>query len=275
MGSSRCGASKNTMVRRSASRSASREERSPALRGRKPSKQKRSVGRPGQRQGGQHRGGSGRGGDGEAGRHGPFNQPEARIRDGRACRRRSPSPGSCRTRTCVQQVSRLGCLVVLVIADDPAGHGDAEVLHEAVQPPGVLGGDDVRRREQLHAAAPRRRRRCRSASPPGRSCRGRRRRTAAATDAESARGNGGGVIAVGREDRGEEWGRAGFVVHRTSLLPPGRGPPSTAAKGSMGNVTQTPTRPPETGPARPGLRPGRPDGGAAARPGAAQHRPQP
>ena len=43
---SRCGASNSTQVRRSACSSASRARRSPALRGRKPSKQKRSVGRP-------------------------------------------------------------------------------------------------------------------------------------------------------------------------------------------------------------------------------------
>ena len=42
----RCGASKNTIVRCSAARSARRRARSPALRGRKPSKQNRSTGSP-------------------------------------------------------------------------------------------------------------------------------------------------------------------------------------------------------------------------------------
>ena len=43
---SRRGDSKNTMVRRSSRRPASRRARSPALRGGNPSKQNRSVGRP-------------------------------------------------------------------------------------------------------------------------------------------------------------------------------------------------------------------------------------
>ena len=43
---SRCGASKSTAVRRSACSADSRARRSPALRGRKPSKQKRSLGSP-------------------------------------------------------------------------------------------------------------------------------------------------------------------------------------------------------------------------------------
>ncbi|GAA3424697.1 hypothetical protein GCM10018953_18800 [Streptosporangium nondiastaticum] len=43
---SRCGASKNTIVRSSAARAASLRARSPGLRGGKPSKQKRSLGRP-------------------------------------------------------------------------------------------------------------------------------------------------------------------------------------------------------------------------------------
>ena len=42
----RWGASKNTIVRSSAASAASRRARSPALRGRKPSKQNRSTGRP-------------------------------------------------------------------------------------------------------------------------------------------------------------------------------------------------------------------------------------
>ncbi|SCD50173.1 hypothetical protein GA0115240_11156 [Streptomyces sp. DvalAA-14] len=42
----RCGASKYTSVRRSAATSRSRDSRSPALRGRNPSKQKRSTGSP-------------------------------------------------------------------------------------------------------------------------------------------------------------------------------------------------------------------------------------
>ena len=42
----RCGASKNTMVRSSSASPSSRRARSPALRGRKPSKQKRSTGSP-------------------------------------------------------------------------------------------------------------------------------------------------------------------------------------------------------------------------------------
>ena len=42
----RCGASKNTIVRCSAASAASRRDRSPALRGRKPSKQNRSTGSP-------------------------------------------------------------------------------------------------------------------------------------------------------------------------------------------------------------------------------------
>ena len=42
----RCGASKKTIVRSSAARAASRRPRSPALRGRKPSKQNRSTGSP-------------------------------------------------------------------------------------------------------------------------------------------------------------------------------------------------------------------------------------
>ena len=42
----RCGASKKTIVRSSAARAASRRDRSPALRGRNPSKQNRSTGSP-------------------------------------------------------------------------------------------------------------------------------------------------------------------------------------------------------------------------------------
>ncbi len=46
MAASRCGASKNTSVRCSSARAANARERSPARRGRNPSKQNRSTGRP-------------------------------------------------------------------------------------------------------------------------------------------------------------------------------------------------------------------------------------
>ena len=105
-------------------------------------------GQPGERERGQHRGRAGRGGDGEPGGHGPFDQAEARVRDGRHAGVGHHHEGLAGPHL-VQEFAGLGGLVVLVVADDPAGHGDAEVLDQAVQPPGVLGGDDVRRRQQF------------------------------------------------------------------------------------------------------------------------------
>ncbi len=84
----RCGASKKTIVRCSAASSASRRDRSPALRGRKPSKQNRSTGRPGDGERGEHRGGPGHGCDRQVALHRGGDQPVARVGDRRHARRR-------------------------------------------------------------------------------------------------------------------------------------------------------------------------------------------
>ena len=90
------------------------------MRGRNPSKQKRSVGQPGQGQRGQHRGGAGDGGDVQAGGDGAFDQPEARVGDGRHAGVGHHHQGLSGAHQ-VQQFGGLGRLVVLVVADDPAG----------------------------------------------------------------------------------------------------------------------------------------------------------
>ena len=143
---SRCGASNSTAVRRSATSACSRVRRSPALRGRKPSKQKRSLGRP-------------LTASAVVTADGPGTQVTGRSCAAAAATSRYPGsltvgiPASVTSstrrpaRTASSSSGHPLLLVALEAADDPAGRLDAEVGAEPVQAPGVLGGDDVGRGE--------------------------------------------------------------------------------------------------------------------------------
>ena len=152
---SRCGASKNTMVRRSAASAASSRRRSPALRGRKPSKQNRSTGSPDTASAVVTADGPGSAVTGRPAADGGGHQPVAGVGHRRhagvgdhqdvlrrrAARRAARAPGRAR---CRRRRTR------------PARRSDAEVGAQPAQPAGVLGGDDSRRGERVSQRAQRR-----------------------------------------------------------------------------------------------------------------------
>ncbi len=123
--------------------SASRRARSPALRGRNPSKQNRSTGSPDTASAVSTARRPGHGGHGHArldrGRH----QPVARVGDRSACPRRSPAAPA--RRRAAPRASTASAAARCPRSRRRPGRCsvDAEVGGQPPQPPGVLGGDDV------------------------------------------------------------------------------------------------------------------------------------
>ena len=120
--------------------------RSPALRGRNPSKQNRSTGSPDSASATRTADGPGTHGDPDAGGDGRRNQAIAGVGH-----RGHPGVGDQQdagaAREVLDQGRRPGVLVALEVGDDPTGHLEPEVARQPTQPAGVLGGDDVGRRE--------------------------------------------------------------------------------------------------------------------------------
>ncbi len=161
----RCGAAprRRPSSARSSRRPASRRPRSPALRGRKPSKQNRSTGSPETASAASTADGPGTVVTVDVALDGRRDQPEARVGH-----RRHPGVGDqqrpARRLERLDERRRAGGLVALEVGHHPARGRHAEVGAQPPQPAGVLGGHHVGRGELLARAAATRRRPGRSAS---------------------------------------------------------------------------------------------------------------
>src|SRR3954454_13581570 len=153
---SRCGDSKKTIVRRSSARPTSRDRRAPAAqppqRGpplaapprQEPLEAEAVAGQPGDRQRRRHRGGAGHRGHEHAG---VDRRPHQRVAG--IGHRRHAGVGQQQDRLPVgergQQARQPRALHRLVEGHDPPGERDLQIRGQAVQPPGVLDGQDVGR----------------------------------------------------------------------------------------------------------------------------------
>ena len=147
----RVGASKKTIVRGSAARARSVAPRSPGLRATKPSKVKRSVGSPDDRERRQH--GARPGDRGHRDSRGRRRGDEAVAR---VAHRRHPGVAQHEHVLRAGELDELGgaiLLVVVVERDEPGPIRDAERGQQALRGARVLGGDDRRLLERLDEAA--------------------------------------------------------------------------------------------------------------------------
>ncbi len=101
-----------------------------------------------ERQRGEYRGGTGSSAHMQSLGNGGFDQPVPGVRYGRHSRVRHHEHVATGAHQ-IQQFCGSGCLVVLVIADDPSSGCNPEPLEQPMQPTGVLGGNHIRSREQL------------------------------------------------------------------------------------------------------------------------------